>query len=360
MLSWKPNWEETRRHFDAWWQHEGLIISCWGAPQAKPPHELVLDPGTPPLVESYTEAKLRAQLNHYNLSRGTYPADNLPIASTDIGPGSLALYIGAEPGFSRETVWYIPSIAHVEHPEKLPPLRFDPENHWWKITEVTAQTMAHLSQGKYVVGFPDLIENVDILSALRDPQTLMMDMIERPEWVLEKINEINIVYFEVFQRLYDIIKLPDDSSVFGAFALWGSGKTAKVQCDASAMFSPDMFNTFVTPALTAQCAWLDHSMYHLDGTQCICHLDHLLAIETLDAIEWTPQSGIEQGGDPRWYPLYQRILDAGKSVQIVGVTLEEVIPLLDKIGGKGVYIMTSYADERSFETLLEKVEQYRG
>ena len=59
-------------------------------------------------------------------------------------------------------------------------------------------------------------------------------------------------------------------------------------------------------------------------------------------------------------PLYQRILDAGKSVQIVGVTLEEVIPLLDKIGGKGVYIMTSYADERSFETLLEKVEQYRG
>ena len=83
-----------------------------------------------------------------------------------------------------------------------------------------------------------------------------------------------------------------------------------MQCDASAMFSSAMFDDFVVPALTEQCRWLDYSLYHLDGTQAMHHLDSLLAIEALDAIEWTPQAGIESGGHPRWYPLYKRIIDA--------------------------------------------------
>ena len=45
----------------------------------------------------------------------------------------------------------------------------------------------------------------------------------------------------------------------------------------------DMFRRFVVPALTEQCEWLDNSMYHLDGTQCIDKLDPLLAIEALAA-----------------------------------------------------------------------------
>jgi hypothetical protein len=125
------------------------------------------------------------------------------------------------------------------------------------------------------------------------------------------------------------------------------------------MFSPTMFEEIVVPTLTKQCEWLDHPMYHLDGTQAICHLDNLLAIGPLDAIEWTPQAGIEGGGSPRWYDLYLRILDAGKSVQAVGVRPEEVIPLLDAIGGKGIYILTDFHNEREAGKLLAQVEQYR-
>ena len=69
------------------------------------------------------------------------------------------------------------------------------------------------------------------------------------------------------------------SSTFGAFGIWAPGKTAKLQCDASAMFSPDMFQRFVVPSLTEQCEWLDYSMYHLDGSQAMCHLDALLGID---------------------------------------------------------------------------------
>ena len=73
----------------------------------------------------------------------------------------------------------------------------------------------------------------------------------------------------------------------------------------------------------------------------------------------TPQAGIENGGSSRWWDLYRRILDAGKSVQVVGAKSEEVVPLLDAIGGKGVYIITQFKNEQEAEELLAKVEPYR-
>jgi hypothetical protein len=358
---WKANWDQTRQRFVDWWRGEGLLIGMWGAPPcAGRPHEQTAPPPEAKSVrQAFVDAEWRARRNHHDLAHQSFPADVLPIVRTDIGPGSLALFLGSEPGFAPNTVWFEPNLKDCDRPEALPPLRFDETNPWWQTTKAILEASVALGRGNYLVGCPDLIENVDILAALRDPQVLMMDMIERPAWVEQKVREINEVWFAAYERIYDIIKLEDGSSVFGAFRVWGPGKTAKVQCDACAMFSPDMFEQFVLPSLTEQCEWLDHSMYHLDGTQAMCHLDALLSIDALDAIEWTPQSGLEGGGHPRWHEMYRKILDAGKSVQVVNIGCDEVVPLLDAIGGQGVYIMTGFASAAQAEQLMTKVEQYR-
>ena len=357
---WKSNWEQTKQRFVNWWNHEGLLIGMWGAPEVgRAIHASVEVPRVPPtLEERYTNAAFRAAENHYRLSRSVFPLDVLPSATTDLGPGSLALFLGSKPGFAEDTVWFHPCIETELEPGKLPPLKFDPNHPWWRITEDILRRCVEFSRGKYLVGCPDLIENMDTLSSLRGAQTLLMDMMERPEWVEQKIGEINEVWFAAYQRIYDLIKLEDGSSAFGAFYIWGPGKVAKLQCDSSAMFSPKMYRRFVVPALTAQCQWLDHSLYHLDGTQAMVHLDALLAIEPLDAVEWTPQAGIETGGHKRWHDLYRRILAAGKSVQVVNVEPGEVLPLLDAIGRKGVYMLIQFKDEREAEQILERVGSY--
>jgi len=359
---WKSNWGQTKQRFVDWWSRRGLVIGMWGAPDAgRCIHETVAAPVPPvTLEERYCNAAFRAAENHYRLSRSVFPADVLPSATTDLGPGSLALFLGARPGFAEDTVWFHPCLEEAADPEELPPLRFDPVNPWWRITEDILRHCAGLAHGKYLVACPDLIENIDVLSSLRGARTLLLDMVERPAWVEQKVREINEVWFAAYQRIYGLIKLNDGSSTFGAFYLWGPGKTAKVQCDASAMFSPKMFRRFVVPALTAQCEWLDHSLYHLDGTQAMVHLDALLEIAPLDAIEWTPQAGIETGGHPRWYDLYRRILAAGKSVQIVGVELYEIRPLLNAIGNRGVYILTTFRAAHEWEKLAERVAPYYG
>jgi hypothetical protein len=360
-MKWKQNWPETRQHFVDWWNHQGLVITINGISlPVERRHEFIEKPAdAASLHAAYTNAEQRAKRNHFALSSQAYPGDTLPISITDIGPGSLALFCGSQPRFSNETVWFDPCMHTCTEPENLASIRFDESNTWWIITENILMSCAELAYGKYLVGCPDLIENLDILASLRGTQNVLMDLLDRPHWVEQKIYEINQVWFAAYQRIYEIIALEDGSSAFGAFHLWGPGTTAKVQCDAAAMLSPQLFDTFVLPALTEQCQWLDWSMYHLDGTQAMVHLDSLLSIDALDAIEWTPQAGIESGGRPRWYPLYRKILNAGKSVQAVDIHKDEVLPLLDAIGGKGVYIITHCESMDEAEEILAAVEGYK-
>lgn len=359
-VRWKANWEETAQHFIAWWQHRGLVVSAWGgkeAPLANTPHELVEHPGpAPDDLQRRLNIAWVARHVHHDLAQRDYPLDCLPLADTNqLGPGALSTFLGATPVFEPTTVWYQPCLHDAD---TAPRLRFDPDNQWWKWTEEQLRTMVQLSHGRYLVGCPDLIENIDTLAALRDSQTLLLDMLERPAWVEEKVWEINTAFFEAYQRIYDIIKLPDGSAAYCAFTLWAPGTVAKVQCDASAMFSPAMFKQFVVPALTQQCEWLDYAMFHLDGHQCLCHLDHLLAIDALDAIEWTPDPQVPSGGNPCWYDLYRRILSAGKSVQAMQVKHDEIVPLLDAVGPAGMYIMTDMSTPAAAERVARLVEPY--
>jgi len=34
---WKPNWQETKKHFIGWWMHDGLVLGMWGTPPAEKP-----------------------------------------------------------------------------------------------------------------------------------------------------------------------------------------------------------------------------------------------------------------------------------------------------------------------------------
>lgn len=357
---WKSNWDQTRKRFVDWWDRKGLLVGMWGAPETdRCIHENTTAPSRPASIDAcYCDAAFRAAENHHRLSRSIFPLDVLPSATTDLGPGSLATFLGARPDFAQDTVWFHPCIEEEPEPEKLPPLQFDPAHPWWKTSEAVIRACVERSCGNYIVGCPDLVENVDVLSSLRGAQTLLMDMIERPGWVERKVWEINQVWFDAYQRIYDLIKLEDGSSAFGAFYIWSPGKVAKLQCDASAMFSPEMYRQFVMPALTAQCQWLDHSLYHLDGTQAVAHLDALLEIEPLDAIEWTPQAGIEPGGHKRWHDMYRRILAAGKCVQIVNVEPGDVLPILDTLGPKGVYMLIQFRDQHEADQVAKMIEPY--
>ena len=352
-LIWQPRWSEVRAHHLDWWRGQGLVLWC-SAPAAAP-HQ-ALDPPPPPadLDQRWYGPAWRVRAAQHGLAHTYFGGDSFPLLTACSGAGDLAAYLGCALRLSPETVWYEP------RPEAEPPLLLDRANRYLQAHLELTRLAAAECHGRYAIGLPDLVENLDIHAALRGPTAAMIDLAERPEWVEERLWRLNEIYFEVFDLFRDAIGDPEGGNGF-CFDIWAPGRTAKVQCDSAAMISPAMFRRFVVPPLTAQCQWLDYALFHLDGEDCLCHLEALLAIEPLAAIEWTPRriSVGESGGSPQFYDLYRRILAAGKSVQAVGVGYDEVLPLLDAVGGRGMYIQTWAENAERADRLAQRVDAYR-
>jgi hypothetical protein len=125
------------------------------------------------------------------------------------------------------------------------------------------------------------------------------------------------------------------------------------------MISEDDFRRFALPFLREQTEKIDYTLYHLDGVDAIRHLDAVLEMEKLNAVQWTPGVGEPQGGDPRWFDLYKKILASGKSVMANWVKPEELQPLIDNVGNHGLHINVDFKTENEIDTALKIVEKYR-
>lgn len=359
-MKFKSDWAQAKEDLIRWWDRKGLAVSV--AAKRDVPMETLPQPA--PVADpqqAHCDAAGRTARNIYNMANTFYGGVAAPMSDCLIGPGSLSTFLGCQPHFSKETVWYDPCISD---PDKFGPIRFSPKNNeWWDIHMGLIREGARQNKGRYLVGMPDLIENMDTLASMRGSQPLLMDMMERPQWVKDRLAEINEAYFAAFDLMYEAMEF-EGGNAFVAFGLWGPGKTAKVQCDISCMISPAMYKEFVVPSLKAQCDWLDYSMYHLDGEDAMQHLDALLSIDSLDAIEWTPvgasgAAGKPQGGDPVFYDLYRRIKKAGKSVQAIGVQPDQLAPLLDAVGPEGMYVMCWSRSQADAEKLLATAAKYK-
>lgn len=351
---WKENWHESRAHYLDWWEGKGLVISMWEHldTEGSPYEDVSAPPPARDWGQFWFDPEWRAQYIHYRLARSSFKADILPVANTQLGPGSLAAILGASVEGAEDTIWIHPP----ENPDN--DIIFFEENPWWQLHLRLIRACKKLSQGKYFVGCPDLMEGLDVLAGLRGTQPVLMDMIDRPELLERQLQAINKIWFEVFERIYQLIQEQGEMA-FCYFSLWAPGRMAKLQCDLAGMISPRNFRRFVQPFIQEQCQFLDYSMYHLDGVDAIRHLDALLEIEKLNAVQWTPGIGQPQGGDPCWYDLYQRILTGGKSLMVSWVELSELQPLLDAIGPQGVHVLMHFKSENDIDKALSIAEQYR-
>ncbi len=353
MKTWKTNWEESKQHYINWWNHKGIVLTMWEHfQQGVKPHADVPAP-TPAkdLNQRWFDPQWRAtQLNHY-VANSSLMADILPVANTQLGPGSLAAILGGVIEGGEDTIWIHPN------PNPQEDIVLDPHNAALELHRNLLKECKKLSNGNYYVGMPDLMEGLDILAALRGTDTVLMDTVMNPELLDRQLQQVNDIYFKVYDELYDIIR-EDDGMAFCYFSIWGPGRVSKLQSDISIMISEEDYRRFVQPYIRQQCQKLDYTLYHLDGVGAIRHLDALLEIKELNAIQWTPGVGEPQGGDPKWYDLYKRILAGGKSIQANWVTLDELQPLLDNVGTDGLLLSMDFHNENEIEQALKIIEKY--
>ena len=354
MNTWKQNLEETKKHYIDWWNHKGIVLNMWEHFQeGVQPHADIPAP-TPykDLNQRWFDPQWRAEYLDWYVAHSSLMADMLPVANTQLGPGSLAAILGGVFEGGEDTIWIHPNPNYTDD------IVFNPQHPNYLLHKELLKACKAKAQGHYYVGMPDLMEGLDVLAAIKGTDKVLLDTVMQPEVLEHQMQQINDIYFKVFDELYNIIREGDEMA-FCYFSSWAPGKMSKLQSDISTMISVDDYRRFVQPFIREQCQKIDYTLYHLDGVGAMHHLDALLEIKELNAIQWTPGVGEPQGGSPKWYDLYKKILAGGKSIMACWVTLDELRPLLDNIGGDGVHLEMDFHNEREVEQAMKIVDDFQ-
>lgn len=349
----KLDWDKTKEKFRNYWDHKntGRPLMCVIA--RRPEVEQFSD-GTPveggyldqicqgkyynmpeelkwkDMEDKYQNAQRIVDRYRYFCETHAFLGESFPNLNIDFGPGSLAAYLGSDIGFKEDTVWFKKCLDSWDG---VPKLQFDPENKWFKKHLQLAKDCRELAGKDFYVDMPDLMENIDVLASLRGAQDVLMDLLDEPEMVGERIKEVTDCYYDYYNRFYDVIKDEEGGNAYTVFQIWGPGRTVKLQCDFSAMMAPDDFRTYIQPSLKAQSEKADHVLYHLDGPAAIKHMDALMEIDGIDALQWTSGDAGPDGTLPDWDVIYDKAIAAGKSiwVKVYSGEFEDWIRNVDRI-----------------------------
>ena len=329
-LMYKEDIDETRDRLTAWWNGAdiGRPAMQITAKRENRTEKIAHMPAPPDWVTDYSTSDFayRVYLSRTQCADRYHLADAIPFVAPDLAPNCLALYLGCRGVESPGTVWCEPCIDSPESAR----FEFDADNFYWDFTLRLGREQLRVGQERFLIQFPDLIEGLDTLAAMRGTEELLVDLLERPEWVHDSLAQITERYFDYYDKLYELFKDERGGSVFWA---WAPGRMSKLQCDFSAMISPEMFGEYMVPILKAMTERLDYSMYHWDGPGAIPHHDHLLSIPNLNMIQWTAGDGAEPPMDKRWWPLFHKTIDAGKKILVSG-KFDELVKLKREFGPK--------------------------
>jgi hypothetical protein len=103
------------------------------------------------------------------------------------------------------------------------------------------------------------------------------------------------------------------------------------------------FQVDYLPSLLAEVTHMTHNVFHLDGKGMLRHLDRILAVPQIQAIQWVQGVG-DDAPILQWLPVIRRIQAAGKGV-VVDLQLAELEPFLAAMEPRGLYLCIPAAEE---------------
>lgn len=285
-----------------------------------------------------------------HLSTLEFIGDGYPCMGMDyFGPGVAAAFCGARLDNSSGRVWFFPA---EEEPEiSNIHAKYDPDNIWSRRIKDIYRAGLKRWNGSVVMSFPDLGGVMDVVASLCGTENLLYALVDEPEEVERLVGEVQTAWYDAYNDFAEVLK-PQ-----GVYTDW-NGLLSRdpayiVQCDFGYMLGPDMFRRFVLPTLQEDTRRLHNTIYHLDGIGQLPHLDQILSIPALNAVQWVYGTG--QPGPYAWLDVYKKILDAGKQIMVIDDALTNGFEELRPHFGPSPYICT-WATAENRDKVLKLLE----
>jgi hypothetical protein len=352
----KQNWDESYKRVMAWWRNEETDRPVIFNSAPKRPE---LRTGAYISAKTSEEAErfdidIDIRLNNIRcgLENSVFPAEGAPAAGSNFASllGLLCVQAGGRLGYAKDTgtAWLMEEPDLFDRP--LPALD-RPCKQFDFIMELIKR--CHETFGfDAVLGGNPMIDPLSTLAMMRGSDNFCMELVDRPDDVKRWAGRLGEFYrkaVEGWRTARAAFGRREDYNWTGA---WAPGDMDTLESDVSVMFSPEMFREFALPEAEYEASFFDYSIWHLDGTGQFKHLDDILSIPGLNAIQYVD----EKRRDPvEFIDVWQKILHKGKSI-IFSCDFHYAPALTRRLGPKGLaFGAHNVSSEADLEWLIKGV-----
>jgi hypothetical protein len=281
-----------------------------------------------------------------------FHGETFPVFFPNLGPDVYAAFYGAELVFGEVTSYSVPFVQQWEDADRL---ALDQNNQYFqKIEELTRHAIERCA-GQFLVGFTDLHPGLDCVAAWRDPLQLCYDLYDNPEQV-RYLADLAINDFETIYNHFDTLLKQNGQVSVSWMGIPSFGRMHIPSCDFSALISQDFFNEFGLPILQQETKTMTHNIFHVDGQGVAKHLESILSVPEIHAIQW-----VQGVGDD--YPIMQWVslikeLQARELPVIVDLSAEYLNDFIDVMDPKGLYLWVATENEQEETDILKRIGKW--
>lgn len=351
-----PHFDQAMQRLDAWFENE--IID-------RPPvrfsgHNAFANQEVDFSGLTADERKARWYDPEYQIDRfvgslagRVFQAETFPVYWPNLGPDVYAAFYGARLHFGEVTSWSEPLVR--DWPE-IDRLKLDLNNEYLrKLDELTAYALDRCA-GQALIGYTDLHPGLDCAAAWRDPQQLCIDMLDSPDEV-HRLAELSIADFETLYNHFDDILKDHGQLSVSWMGIPSHGRMHIPSCDFSNMISPALFVEFGLPILQREVKTMSHNIFHIDGKRVARHLDAILSVPEVHALQWVQGVGDDQP-IMQWVP-FIRELQTRKKPVIIDLQKHELDDFMASVRPEGIFLWIATENEAEEEDLLKKIGRWQ-
>jgi hypothetical protein len=356
MFAFKPDYEKTRQRMAAFWEREIIDRPVVQFYLPKPPGErMALPPSNhASSAERWLDTQYQVELALAMGHNLDFLGDTLPVAWPNLGPEIFSAFYGCPIHFGDYgTSWTDPCLNDWSHIDQV---QFDWQHPYMKKLHEMTDALLEAGQGKFITGMTDWHAGGDAIAAFRDPQNLALDMIEHLDEVKALLARLEVDYFKLYDIFYEKLRRAGQP-ITSWTPLVCEGKYYIPSNDFSIMVSQRMFDEVFLPGIQRECQFYERCIYHLDGPGALRHLDSLLAMPELDAVQFVYGAGNE--GIHQWIWVYQKIQKARKGVQ-VNCRIDEIPLVIENLDRRGLFLnVEGVPDRSSAHAMLKQLEKWK-
>jgi hypothetical protein len=353
-LETKLDFEKAMDRIYAWYENEMIDrVPIRFSSHNEQNEQIVQDKkGHKSLEDRWFDAEYQVEKYLETIRGRKFLAETIPVFFPNLGPEVYSAFYGGEMVYQEVTSYYLPIVQEWKD---MYDLKLGIQNKFWRkldeMTDIAIEKCKDLS----LVGYTDFHPGLDCAAAWRDPAQLCMDMLTHPEEVKELLCFSSKDFHQIFN--YWDQKLKDNGQPSLTWIGVPSYQKFHIPgADFSALISTEMFVEFGLPILQNEVKGIDHVVFHLDGKGVAKHIDHILTIPEIQAIQWVQGVGTDEP-IMQWVPFIKKLQQAGKGV-MVDLKPKELVPFMNEVDPKGIFLCIS-ADEDIQPDIIKKVEKWK-